>query len=365
MFSLRPDEVDSFMIQTVGAQAVSAIAKAMGLPFIQRCVWCVCACVWCVGVCAFVCMCSCALIYSVLWCLLYVLCVVIAAMLLCVWLCGFVVVVVVVSDTLNRVRHGESVSRELSYSVTEGDEGISHASTYWLLVHTPEKEREREREKSEPRVWPVRVHACVFQLGCSDVCACMACVRDTQSPTQQTSLLTHTHTRTRTHTNTVEDLYQLLLSVKERFPEVEGVCSGAILSDYQRLRVENVYVFFVCVCVVCVWCVVCMCMCVCVICVCVCVCVCACVCGLCVCVCGLCFVGVCVCMCVYVCVGLCFVCAVCCVCVLCVCCVCGLCVCVCVCVCCFVVFCVCVNAYEVRACVSVRKFDTTPTNTQM
>lgn len=38
----------------------------------------------------------------------------------------------------------------------------------------------------------------------------------------------------------VEDLYQLLLQVKQEMPQVEAVCSGAILSDYQRNRVENV-----------------------------------------------------------------------------------------------------------------------------
>ncbi|GJQ13383.1 hypothetical protein GpartN1_g5174.t1 [Galdieria partita] len=38
----------------------------------------------------------------------------------------------------------------------------------------------------------------------------------------------------------VEDLYQLLLQVKQEMPQVEAVCSGAILSDYQRNRVEHV-----------------------------------------------------------------------------------------------------------------------------
>ena len=38
----------------------------------------------------------------------------------------------------------------------------------------------------------------------------------------------------------VEDLFVLLSKVKESFPEVEAVASGAILSNYQRLRVENV-----------------------------------------------------------------------------------------------------------------------------
>ena len=37
----------------------------------------------------------------------------------------------------------------------------------------------------------------------------------------------------------VEDLYHLLQRV-QRSEEVEGVASGAVLSDYQRLRVENV-----------------------------------------------------------------------------------------------------------------------------
>jgi len=38
----------------------------------------------------------------------------------------------------------------------------------------------------------------------------------------------------------VEDLLELLKTVKERFPQVDAVCSGAILSTYQRNRVENV-----------------------------------------------------------------------------------------------------------------------------
>ena len=38
----------------------------------------------------------------------------------------------------------------------------------------------------------------------------------------------------------VEDLFQLLLECKIRFPTVNAVCSGAILSNYQRLRVEAI-----------------------------------------------------------------------------------------------------------------------------
>lgn len=38
----------------------------------------------------------------------------------------------------------------------------------------------------------------------------------------------------------VEDLRILLQAVKKQFPDVQGVSCGAILSDYQRLRVEAV-----------------------------------------------------------------------------------------------------------------------------
>lgn len=37
----------------------------------------------------------------------------------------------------------------------------------------------------------------------------------------------------------VEDLFTLLTAVKEQYPDVQAVASGAILSNYQRLRVEN------------------------------------------------------------------------------------------------------------------------------
>lgn len=37
----------------------------------------------------------------------------------------------------------------------------------------------------------------------------------------------------------MEDLYELLKEVKEKYPEVQAVASGAIFSNYQRLRVEN------------------------------------------------------------------------------------------------------------------------------
>ena len=38
----------------------------------------------------------------------------------------------------------------------------------------------------------------------------------------------------------VEDLFELLRDVQARHPEVDAVCSGAILSTYQRVRVEHV-----------------------------------------------------------------------------------------------------------------------------
>ncbi|KAL2642116.1 hypothetical protein R1flu_009703 [Riccia fluitans] len=45
---------------------------------------------------------------------------------------------------------------------------------------------------------------------------------------------------TRTDGDEVEDLEILLRAVKSRFPDLQGVSTGAIASDYQRLRVENV-----------------------------------------------------------------------------------------------------------------------------
>lgn len=43
-----------------------------------------------------------------------------------------------------------------------------------------------------------------------------------------------------TTTDEIEDLYELLLQVKKAHPDIEGVSCGAILSHYQRTRVENV-----------------------------------------------------------------------------------------------------------------------------
>ena len=42
----------------------------------------------------------------------------------------------------------------------------------------------------------------------------------------------------------VEDLFRLLERVKQQYPDVQGVCTGAIFSSYQRNRVENVCVQF-------------------------------------------------------------------------------------------------------------------------
>lgn len=43
-----------------------------------------------------------------------------------------------------------------------------------------------------------------------------------------------------TQEDEVEDLFALLQSVKQSHPDIQAVASGAILSNYQRLRVENV-----------------------------------------------------------------------------------------------------------------------------
>jgi diphthine-ammonia ligase len=44
----------------------------------------------------------------------------------------------------------------------------------------------------------------------------------------------------KTEGDEVEDLERLLRAVQEKYPDVRAVCSGAIASNYQRLRVENV-----------------------------------------------------------------------------------------------------------------------------
>ena len=36
----------------------------------------------------------------------------------------------------------------------------------------------------------------------------------------------------------IEDLYLLLKNIKEEYPDIKGVASGAIASNYQRVRVE-------------------------------------------------------------------------------------------------------------------------------
>ncbi|KAF4728131.1 ATP binding domain 4, partial [Perkinsus olseni] len=50
----------------------------------------------------------------------------------------------------------------------------------------------------------------------------------------------HHHMQDKDDDDEVEDLYDLLVTVKEAHPEVNAVSCGAIFSDYQRLRVENV-----------------------------------------------------------------------------------------------------------------------------
>ncbi|CAG9310265.1 unnamed protein product [Blepharisma stoltei] len=43
----------------------------------------------------------------------------------------------------------------------------------------------------------------------------------------------------KTENDEVEDLYELLLELKYKYPQVKGIVSGLILSDYKRLRIED------------------------------------------------------------------------------------------------------------------------------
>ena len=45
---------------------------------------------------------------------------------------------------------------------------------------------------------------------------------------------------TTTEKDEVEDLYEALALAKKQFPEIQAVASGAILSTYQRVRIEHV-----------------------------------------------------------------------------------------------------------------------------
>lgn len=65
----------------------------------------------------------------------------------------------------------------------------------------------------------------------------------TQAPTLTTPATSITSTTSATTTikkDEVEDLYEALKAAHERFPGLEAVSSGAILSTYQRVRIENV-----------------------------------------------------------------------------------------------------------------------------
>uniref|UniRef100_A0A914VL11 Diphthine--ammonia ligase n=1 Tax=Plectus sambesii TaxID=2011161 RepID=A0A914VL11_9BILA len=44
----------------------------------------------------------------------------------------------------------------------------------------------------------------------------------------------------KTEADEVEDLYELLVEVQAKHPDVKGVSAGAIFSNYQKVRVENV-----------------------------------------------------------------------------------------------------------------------------
>ena len=56
--------------------------------------------------------------------------------------------------------------------------------------------------------------------------------------------LEYTATEEEKKDDEVEDLFEVLKEVKEKYPDVVGVSSGAIASTYQKLRVENMFSFF-------------------------------------------------------------------------------------------------------------------------
>ncbi|KEG12586.1 putative ATP-binding protein [Trypanosoma grayi] len=79
-------------------------------------------------------------------------------------------------------------------------------------------------------------HEVVQSIGaCMQLPLRRAYIRAGQSKVQELH-----YTRERDDEDEIECLYRLLRSIKEEFPEVEGVTTGAILSHYQRYRVEDV-----------------------------------------------------------------------------------------------------------------------------
>lgn len=135
-----PQELDSFMIQTVGHNVVPAIAEAMGLPLLRR------------------------------------------------------------------QTHGKALQAGLYYPADD-------AAAHLQVASTP---------------------------AAGAAAASPAPAAGGRSATVSAGGLGSAATVTAAETDEVEDLYELLRDVKARFPGVTGVACGAILSSYQRLRVETV-----------------------------------------------------------------------------------------------------------------------------
>jgi diphthine-ammonia ligase len=57
-----------------------------------------------------------------------------------------------------------------------------------------------------------------------------------ESPTSQSEQMDQTDRDSSAIHDEVEDLYNALRQVQQQFPDVSAVCSGAILSTYQRIR---------------------------------------------------------------------------------------------------------------------------------
>lgn len=67
-------------------------------------------------------------------------------------------------------------------------------------------------------------------------CLGLPLVRDTIAGTSKNTALAYAPTQG----DEVESLYSVLVRVKQMYPQVDAVCSGAILSTYQKNRVVNV-----------------------------------------------------------------------------------------------------------------------------
>jgi diphthine-ammonia ligase len=104
---------------------------------------------------------------------------------------------------------------------------------------SPRTEEEGDEGELESYMYQTAASECIPTL----VEECLGVplfVRRCVGRSKNTSLVYDPLERLETVQDEVEDLYELLMEVKKKYPDVTGISSGAILSTYQRTRIESV-----------------------------------------------------------------------------------------------------------------------------